>query len=89
MNNSETSNKPRRALRIIALLVIGLLIVPVVLMNLTPGHFGFPDDDGCACFVAYTTHPSQPACEQTRARMCDALWSQEVLAYLSRLDFNK
>jgi len=89
MKQLETSNKLRAAWRIIALVVIGLLVVPLVLMNLTPGHLGFPDNDGCACFVAYTTHPSLAACEETRPIHCDGLWSQQLLAQLSRFDLTK
>ena len=84
-----TSNKPHAGLRIIALVVIASFFFAVAFMNVTPGHLGFPDSDGCACFVAYTTHPSLPACERTRAIHCDGLWSQQLLAYLSHLDFNK
>jgi hypothetical protein len=58
-------------------------------MNLTPGHIGFPDNDGCACFVAYTAHPSLPACEETRPIHCDGLWSQQLLAQLSLFDLTK
>ncbi len=89
MNKSETSNKPRAALRIVALVLIGSLVIPLVLMNLTPGHLGFADTDGCTCVVTYTTHPSLPACERSRPIHCDGLWTQQALAHLSVLDFNK
>jgi hypothetical protein len=89
MKQTEANNKRYAALRIIALVLIASCVIPLALMNLTPGHFGFPDDDGCACFVAYTTHPSLAACEQTRPVHCDGLWSQQLLVYLSFLDFNK
>ena len=89
MKQTTTTNKRVAALRIITLVLIGLFVIPVAVMNLTPGHLGFPDDDGCACFVAYTTHPSLAACEETRPIHCDGLWTQQALAYLSFLDFNK
>jgi len=89
MKQATTTNKRRAGLRIIALVVVGALVIPLALMNLTPGHFGFPDNDPCTCLVAYTTHPSLPACEETRAIQCDGLWTQQLLASLSHLDFNK
>lgn len=75
--------------RIIGLVVGGALVLALALMNLTPGHFGFPDTDGCACFVSYTTQPSDVACEPTRPLYCDQLWLGRLLVYLSHLDFNK
>ncbi|MGB9299741.1 MAG: hypothetical protein WCD51_04010 [Anaerolineae bacterium] len=89
MKQAKAANKRDGILPIIALVVIVLFVIPVAVMNLTPGHVGFPDDDGCACFVTYTTHPSLPACEETRPVHCDGLWTQQLLAYLSHLDFNK
>jgi hypothetical protein len=89
MKQGTTRNNRHAALPIIALVVIGSFVVPLAFMNLTPGHFGFPDTDGCACFVAYTKHPSLPACEGTRPIHCDGLWTQQLLACLSFLDFNK
>jgi hypothetical protein len=89
MKQAITRNKRHAASRIITLIVIGLLVIPIAVMNLTPGHFGFPDTDGCACFVAYTRHPSLSACERTRPIHCDGLWVQQLLASLSHLDFNK
>jgi hypothetical protein len=89
MIRATRTNKRLAILPTIALVLIGSFVIPLALMNLTPGHFGFPDNDGCACFVAYTTHPSLPTCERTRPIHCDGLWSQQVLAYLSFLDFNK
>lgn len=89
MKQPETRNKHRAAMPIIALVLIGSFVIPLALMNLTPGHLGFPDNDGCACFVAYTTFPSLPACERTRPIHCDGLWTQQVLAHLSRLDLTK
>jgi hypothetical protein len=86
---TTTRRKRYLALRIVALVLIGGLFVTVAAMNLTPGHFGFPDSDGCACFVAYTTHPSLPECEGTRPIFCDGLWIQQPLLYLSHLDLNK
>jgi hypothetical protein len=87
MKQATTTNKSHAASRIITLIVIGSFVIPLALMNLTPGHFGFPDNDGCACFVTYTTHPSLPACERTRPIHCDGLWIQQLLAYV--FDFNK
>ena len=83
------TSRPHAGLRIVALVVVVPFAFALALMNLTPGHFGFPDNDGCACFVAYTTHPSLPACEETRPIHCDGLWTQQVLAQLSRLDLTK
>ena len=89
MKQAETRNKRRAALGSTALVLIGSFVIPLAVMNLTPGHLGFPDNDGCACFVAYTTHPSLPACERTRPIHCDGLWIQQLLASLSHLDSNK
>ena len=89
MKQAITRNKRRAAFPIIALVLIGSLLIPLALMNLTPGHLGFADTDGCTCVVTYTMHPSLPACEQTRPIHCDGLWSQQLLAYLSHLDLNK
>jgi hypothetical protein len=55
----------------------------------SPGHaFGLLDNDGCACFFAYTTIPSLPAWNETRCVHCDWLWTQPLLASLSHLGFN-
>ncbi|NIQ78467.1 MAG: hypothetical protein GTN93_10315 [Anaerolineae bacterium] len=89
MKQTKTSNKSRGALGIIALVLIGSFVIPLVVMNLTPGHVGFPDNVGCACFVAYTTSPSLPACEGTRPLHCDGLWIQQLLAHLSRFDLTQ
>jgi hypothetical protein len=52
----------------------------------SPEHaFGFLDNDGCGCFLAYTTIPSLHACYETRRVHCDGLWTQPLLAYLSLL----
>jgi hypothetical protein len=75
--------------RIIGLVVGAVLVLLLALMNLTAGHFGFPDTDGCACFVSYTTQPSNAACEPTRPLHCDQLWLWRLLVYLSHLDLNK
>jgi hypothetical protein len=73
----------------IGLILMGTIVLVLALMNLTPGHFAFPDDDGCACFASYTTHPTNADCETTRAIHCDQLWLGRLLVYLSYLDFNK
>lgn len=74
---------------IVALAVIVPFAFAVGLMNLTPKHLGIPDNDGCACLVTYTTHPSLATCAETRPIQCDALWIQQLLAYVSVFDFNK
>lgn len=89
MKQAISRNKRYAALRIIALVAIGSFFVTVAIMNLTPGHFGFPDTDGCSCFVTYTTDPSLTACDRTRPIHCDGLWIQQLLLYLSHLDLNK
>jgi hypothetical protein len=89
MKQATPCDKRRNPMRITALVAIGLLVIPLLVMNLTPGHLGFPDDDGCVCFVAYTTHASLPACDLTRPTHCDGLWTQQVLGYLSRFDLTK
>jgi hypothetical protein len=63
MRLRTTRNKRHAALAVIGLGVIEASVFTLAVMNLTPGHLGFPDDDGCACFVAYTTFPSLPAYE--------------------------
>ncbi len=83
------TSRPHAGLWIVALVVVVPFTFALALMNLTPGHLGFPDNDGCACFVTYTTHPSLAACEETRPIHCDYLWSQQLLAQLSRFDLTK
>lgn len=89
MKQAITMNKCHAALRIIALLAIGSFFVTFAIMNLTPGHFGFPDADGCSCLVAYTTAPSLTACDRTRPIQCDGLWIQQLFLYLSHFDLNQ
>jgi hypothetical protein len=67
--------------------VLILLLIPVILMNATPGHFGYPDIDGCACFVTYTSDRSLASCDATRQRNCDFRFDQ-LLLVLAPLDFN-
>jgi hypothetical protein len=50
--------------------------------------FGLLDNDGCACFFAYTTIPSLPTWNETRRVHCDRLWTQRLLASLWHLGFN-
>jgi hypothetical protein len=73
-----------KAAHIIALVLLGIL----AWMNLTSGHFDFPDEDGCACFADYTTQLADPTCEVTRPIHCDDLWLSRIVYYLSYLDFN-
>lgn len=89
MKQATKLSKRRASLRVIALVAIGCLVIPLVLINLTPGRLGFADADGCTCVVTYTAHPSLPACEETRPIHCDGLWSQRLLAQLSRFDLTK
>jgi hypothetical protein len=74
--------------QIIASGVLGLLLIPVIMMNATPGHFGYLDTDGCACFVTYTMHQPLAICEKLRPQQCDFRFDQ-LLVFLSYLDFNK
>jgi hypothetical protein len=69
--------------------VLILLLIPVILMNATPGHFGYRDIDRvCTCYVTYTTDPSLASCDTTRQRNCDFRFDQ-LLLVLSPLDFNR
>jgi hypothetical protein len=89
MGQGHSQHRHSTVTRIIGLAIGGALILALALMNLTAGHFGFADTDGCACFVSYTPQPSNAACEPTRPQHCDQLWLGRLLVYLSHLDFNK
>ena len=65
-----------------------LLLVPIIIMNATNGHFGYPDTDGCACYVTYTTQESNSSCSKSRDQQCD-FWLDRLLLPLSAVDFNK
>jgi len=70
--------------------VVGVaLAFTVIIMNATPEHFDYPDTDGCAGFVAYTTHPALAMCDQSRPRNCDGLDFDGLLVRLAYLDFNR
>lgn len=86
---SHRRNARSVMLKIVAVVASVALAVTLVTMNATPGHFGYPDTDGCACFVAYTTHPSLATCDQSRPRNCDGVDFDGLLVSLSYLDFNK
>ena len=65
------------------------LVCPLALINLTPGHLGFPGCDGYGCYIAHASHASLPACEQVHPLYRDGLSTQRLLASLSHLDFNQ
>ncbi len=75
--------------RTLLFVLFGLLLLAIITMNATSGHFDYPDDDGCACFVSYTSNESKPSCDQTRRDMCDNLGLGPLLALLGALDFNR
>ena len=75
--------------RLIFLAVVSAMVLLLAFLNLTPGHFGFADSDGCACLASYTTQPPQAACEPTRSLHCDQLWMSRLLVTVSYLDFNE
>jgi hypothetical protein len=77
---------PSRFLVWIAAAGAGLLLVISAVMNLTPGHFGYADRDGCTCIMAYTVYPSVAACDRMRTQQCDGSLMAPVLLYLARLD---
>ena len=70
-----------------------ILMIPLVWMNVTPGHFQYGDTDGCACVVAYTTAKPTLACEQSRLTQsqCEriTLLGNELFLFFSWFDFNK
>jgi len=74
--------------RRIVLGVCAVLLLLIIVVNATPGHFGYPDTDGCACFVTYTTHPSRPSCTQSRLGQCD-FQLNHLLMFFSFVDFNR
>ena len=72
-------------------IVLGLcavLLLMIIIVNATPGHFGYPDTDGCACFVTYTTQPSRSSCTQSRLGQCD-FQLNDLLIFFSFVDFNR
>lgn len=73
--------------RRIVLGVCAVLLLSIIVVNATPGHFGYPDTDGCACFVTYTTHPSRASCTQSRLGQCD-FQLNNLLMFFSFVDFN-
>ena len=74
--------------RRIVLGVCAVLLLSIIVVNATPGHFDFPDTDGCACFVTYTTHLSRPSCTQSRLGQCD-FQLNHLLMFFSFVDFNR
>jgi hypothetical protein len=72
-------------------IVLGLcavLLLSIIVLNATPGHFDYSDTDGCACLVTYTTHPSRPSCTQSRLGQCD-FQPNHLLMFISFVDFNR
>ena len=88
--NSATRqpNKHYAPPRLIVLGVCAVLLLAIIVVNATPGHFDYPDTDGCACFVTYTTHPSRPSCTQLRSQQCDFPLNG-LLMFFSFVDFNR
>ena len=89
MGQDYNRHRHLRTARAVGFMVGGVLVVALILMNLTPGHFGFADTDGCACTASYTTVPSSTSCEASRPQHCDILWLDRLIAGLARLDLNK
>ena len=75
--------------RAILSVLLGLVLLAVVAMNVTPGHFGYADDDGCSCVMSYTYQEARPPCEQSRLSQCDHIGVEYLLVLLARLDFNR
>jgi hypothetical protein len=67
--------------RIIAAGILGLFLIPVIIMNATPGRFAYPDTDGCACSVAYTTEQTLSSCSKSRPHQCDFQFDQLLLFF--------
>jgi hypothetical protein len=74
--------------RRIVLAVCAVLLLAIIVVNATPGHFDYPDTDGCACFVTYTTHPSRASCAQLRPGQCH-FQLNDLLIFFSFVDFNR
>src|SRR5687768_13249360 len=74
--------------RRIVLGVCAVLLLLIILVNATPGHFDYPDTDGCACFVTYTSQTSRSSCNQSRPGQCDFQFNQ-LLMLFSFVDFNR
>ena len=81
-------NKYDGPARRIVLGVCAVLLLVIIILNATPGHFDYPDTDGCACFVTYTTHPSRSSCSQLRQQQCD-FQLNHLLRFFSFVDFNR
>jgi hypothetical protein len=81
-------NKHYSPARRIVLGVCAVLFLLIIVVNATPGHFDYPDTDGCACFVTYTTKPSRPNCAQSRLGQCD-FQLKNPLMFFSFVDFNR
>jgi hypothetical protein len=88
MHQIQEPFKRLKAAQILALVLLGIVVLMLAWMNNTLGHFGFPDEDGCACYVSYTTQLADPACEVTRPIHCEQLLLSRMISYLSYLDFN-
>ena len=65
-----------------------ILLLSIIAVNATPGHFDYPDTDGCTCFVTYTTQPSLSSCTQSRLGQCD-FQLNHLLMFFSFVDFNR
>lgn len=73
----------------LVLLVIGFLFISfTVFLNLTPGRFGYADDDGCSCVVSYNTSEPKPDCGFTRGNQC-SLFLDKPLLLFNLVDFNR
>jgi len=68
--------------------VCAILLLAIILLNATPGHFGYADTDGCVCAVTYTTEPSQASCTRVRRGQCD-FRLDDLLKVFSFVDFNR
>lgn len=66
-----------------------LLGFVVIFLNSTKGHFDYPDNDGCSCFVEYINTDADIACEKNRTNKCDLHFFNEALLLLNKMDFNR
>ncbi len=74
----------------ILVVVLATIMIPLIWMNATPGHFQYDDSNGCACNVAYATTLPQASCNQSRPIQCDkGNLKNKLLSLFSWFDFNK
>lgn len=73
---------------ILLLVLVSIVLIFIAFLNLTPGQFGYADNDGCACTVSYNTSTQMESCNSSRANQCDFTLDKPLLLF-NFLDFNR